>query len=108
MSNQDLYIAQMDKTGAFKIGRSKHPRARLKQLQTGCPHTIKLIAILKRQGHKEHQLHKHMERYRTRMYAGEWYHEKGWGELPNWVYNQIPEDALELVNAGWWEDAPPL
>jgi len=102
-----LYIAQMDKTGAFKVGRSKDPRARLKQLQTGCPHTIRLVLTAKNQGHLEKQVHQQMQQYRTRMYTGEWFHESGWGDLPDWLYEQIPEHVLEWVNTDWWRDEHP-
>ncbi len=105
-NGQHLYILQMDKTGAFKIGRSKNPRARLKQLQTGCPHTIKLILIIQNQGHREKHIHQQLYRYRTRMYAGEWFYERGWGDLPDWLYEQIPEDMLEFVNSDWWDNPP--
>ena len=47
MNNDDLYIIQSDKTGMIKIGRSKNPQKRLKQLQTGNPNKLKLIASFK-------------------------------------------------------------
>ena len=53
MNNDDLYIIQSDVTGMIKIGRSKNPQKRLKQLQTGNPNKLKLIAEFKEQGWKE-------------------------------------------------------
>ena len=47
MNNDDLYIIQSDVSGNIKIGRSKDPQKRLKQLQTGNPNKLKLIAEFK-------------------------------------------------------------
>lgn len=104
MRGQHLYIMQMAKTGAFKIGRSNNPHKRLGQLQTGCPYTIRLILVLPNQGHREKEIHKGMMAYKTRVYRGEWFREEGWGSLPEWVYEQIPLDVLEAVNLEWWKD----
>ena len=43
--NDKLYIIQSDLTGMIKIGRSRHPQKRLKQLQTGNPNKLKLINL---------------------------------------------------------------
>ena len=57
MNNDDLYIIQSDKTGMIKIGRSKNPQKRLKQLQTGNPNKLKLSASFKGEGWKEKIVH---------------------------------------------------
>ena len=53
MNKDNLYIIQSDVTGMIKIGRSKDPQKRLKQLQTGNPNKLKLIAEFKGEGWKE-------------------------------------------------------
>ena len=53
MKKDDLYIIQSDFTGMIKIGRSKDPNKRLKQLQTGNPNKLKLIASFKDMGWRE-------------------------------------------------------
>ena len=47
MKNDHLYFIQSDITGMIKIGRSKDPVKRLKQLQTGNANKLKLIASFK-------------------------------------------------------------
>ena len=64
MNNDDLYIIQSDLTGMIKIGRSKDPQKRLKQLQTGNPNKLKLIVSFKGDGWKEKILHERLRRYR--------------------------------------------
>ena len=67
-----LYIIQSDKTGAIKIGRSKNPSKRLKQLQTGCPDKLKLLVIFENKGHLEKNLHRRLKSYKSRR-RGEWF-----------------------------------
>lgn len=38
-----VYIIQCGDTTAYKVGISVNPRRRLQQLQTGCPHRLKLL-----------------------------------------------------------------
>ena len=57
MSNDDLYIIQSDVTGMIKVGRSKNPCKRLKQLQTGNPNKLRLIASFEGEGWKEKMMH---------------------------------------------------
>ena len=57
MKKDDLYFIQSDFTGMIKIGRSKDPQKRLKQLQTGNPNRLKLIASFKGKGEEEKYLH---------------------------------------------------
>jgi hypothetical protein len=91
-----LYILQQQHTGAVKIGRSKHPEKRLEQLQTGSPYRLRLILILKDQGHLEKELHECMERGATRG-GEEWFDYDALPELPLWVY-----DLLDLEIVDWW------
>ena len=104
---QHLYLFQMGGTGAFKIGRSGNPENRRVQLQTGCPHSIRLILVVPGQGWRERSVHQHMKRHKTRSYSGEWFHEVGWGDLPHWLAEQIPVEMLEMVNSDWWREEAP-
>lgn len=59
----------------FKIGRSKNPFARLKELKTGCPVPIELIGFIRCRSHMHHieterQLH---EEYAGSRRGGEWF-----------------------------------
>ena len=44
---QELYIIRCGKTQLFKIGISKDPKKRCKQLQTGNPHILKILFTFK-------------------------------------------------------------
>jgi hypothetical protein len=99
----DLYIMQMGKTGAIKVGRSIDPARRLKQLQTGCPYEIKLILVAKSQGYRERELHVEMKRFRVRTHKGEWFSEHAIGSIPVDLYEQIELVNLELLNGDWWK-----
>ena len=92
-----LYIMQMDRTGAIKIGRSSNIKRRLGEIQTGCPYTVNAILVLEGHGRLEARLHKRLEPFRTRRYSGEWFEEEGLASLPDWIYEQ-----LDLDNADWW------
>jgi hypothetical protein len=93
---QDLYVIQMGKTGAFKVGRSRCPKERLLQLQTGCPYPLRLILVLPGQGHLEPLLHRKLERGKTHG-GEEWFDYDVLPELPVWIYEQIDLDV-----ANWW------
>jgi len=96
---QHLYIIQSDKTGALKIGRSKNPKQRLKQLQTGSPYKLKLILIVEGKGNIEKNLHERLKRYRQRR-NGEWFDFNCTGMLPDWLYEMIDWDDANV----WWEN----
>ncbi len=99
---QDLYIIQMDTTGAVKVGRSKDVYRRLKQLQTACPHRLRLILHAPNQGHREHALHRIMRHRGTRT-DGEWFEEGALAELPIELYDLI----TNLDDPDWWEPGTP-
>lgn len=76
----------------FKIGISKHPDKRLKQLQTGHPQTLKLIAIFnyKVKGKiterlMEKRIHYLLRQFRTR-YNGEWFYCNDYKSLIEIIY----------------------
>lgn len=102
-----LYVAQMAGTGAIKVGRSCDPERRRVELQTGCPHTIKLIVVLEGAGHREKEVHAKLARHMTRSYSGEWFHENAWGEMPAWIYDRLSPEMLELINSDWWRSEAP-
>ena len=93
-SMKDLYIIHMKGSGKFKVGRSKHPEIRLKQLQTGCPFDLELTLILENQGHLEKDIHRILKPYQARYMKGEWFDEEGLASLPDWIYEQIDLDNL--------------
>jgi len=95
----DLYIIQSKATGDFKIGKSKDPIRRLKQLQTGSPYELKLILTLKGQGYKEKIIHRHIMMRNKRKCKGEWFDYELLPCLPDDIYELLD---LDLVNS-WWE-----
>jgi len=101
--SKDLYVIQMAVTGDLKIGRSSNVKNRLKQLQTGAPHRLKVILIAEGQGHRESQLHQSLRAYRNRGQRGEWFQEDALGSLPADLYNLIPVEILE--DPDWWKRA---
>ncbi len=94
--SKDLYILQMEKTGEIKVGRSKDPKRRLKQLQTGSPYLLKIILHAPGKGHLEKMIHRDMSHLRTRR-KGEWFKPEALTELPIDLY-----DLLDLELENWW------
>ena len=97
MKNDDLYIIQSDVTGMIKIGRSKNPEKRLKQLQTGNPNRLKLIATFKGQGWKEKLIHEDLKRWRKK---GEWFSYDCVGSIPVVLYEKIVFGSFD----DWWNN----
>ena len=95
--SKDLYLIQSDVTGAFKIGITKNVKKRIKQLQTGSPHKLKLILLLKGQSHRERSLHRALRSVMTRD-TGEWFSYEAFAYLPDDIYEQLD---LDLVDT-WW------
>lgn len=96
-----LYIMQSDVTGAVKIGRSSEPDKRRKDLQTGSPYHIRILAVILDKGSEEHKVHMGVERWRlrggTEGIKGEWFHHDCLPNLPDWIYEKLPfEDS-------WWQ-----
>lgn len=98
MKSDKLYIVQSDITGDIKIGRSKNPRKRLKQLQTGSPTKLKLLVEIPNAGYYEKILHKKLEKYKIRK-RGEWFSFNCTGNLPDWLTEAIDWDIANI----WWE-----
>lgn len=96
---KDLYIMQIEKTGAIKIGVSKNPESRIKQLQTSCPYKIRMILKLEKHGYLEKQLHDRLRKFRTTRSNQEWFDFDSLSELPDWIYEKLD---LDMVNT-WWD-----
>lgn len=99
MNGRDLYVIQMAVTGDIKVGRSKHVEKRLKELQTGSPHKLKLILHLPGEGWREKSLHQRMKRKSLR-HNGEWFQVSALAELPDEIYG-----LLDLETQDWWVKA---
>lgn len=97
----DLYIIQMAVTGDVKVGRSSDVQRRMAEIQTGCPHPLRLLLHGPGLGHIEQNLHRKLRQYRTRRRKGEWFREDCLGELPVPIYELIPPDVLE--DPDWWK-----
>lgn len=71
-----MYIYLIYDGKHYKIGISKHPQQRVKELQTACPVKLTLVSVYKVQStlaHKlEQQLHKMFWQSRVR-FNGEWF-----------------------------------
>jgi len=93
-----LYIIQSSNNGCFKIGRSKHPEKRLKQLQTGSPYKLKLVLVLLNEGKQEKSLHMRFPKSEITC-KGEWFDFNLLGFLPDRIYEKL---NLEEVNT-WWD-----
>ena len=94
-SEQDMYLIQAKGSGSIKIGKTKHPIARLKQLQIGNAMELRLIHVFKGYGKVERPLHKELKQFKEK---GEWFSYKCVGSLPIEIYEQIPYGALD----SWW------
>ena len=66
-----LYILKAEGTDAVKIGfTSLDLSKRVRDLQTGCPHDLKLVASIEGTKGQESEIHETLRDYRIR---GEWY-----------------------------------
>lgn len=97
----DLYIIQMAVTGDFKVGRTNDIERRLGEIQTSCPHKLRVILHAPGLGHEEKHVHRRLRTYRTRMRKGEWFREEGIGMIPDHLWNMVPLEVLE--DPDWWK-----
>lgn len=65
-----VYFIQGENGGAIKIGYSKNPEERLKQLQTGYPDILKILCLIPATNKTEGFYHK---KYEDLKLNGEWY-----------------------------------
>lgn len=96
----NLYVIQMAVTGDVKIGRTSDIARRMGEIQTGCPHPLRLILHAPGLGPREKGLHRLLRRYQCRQGHGEWFSEDCLGELPTNIYEMIPITILEDID--WW------
>lgn len=101
---EHLYVLQMGRTGAIKVGRSGDPQRRLSEIQTGAPYEVRLLVVVENQGERERRIHRDLRRFRLRGQKGEWFSESALGSLPDDIYEQIPEKVLAMMNSDWWRD----
>jgi len=90
MQAPHLYFIQSNE-GCIKIGRSIDPSERLKTLQTGNAHKLRLLLVLEGKGYMEFILHEKLRRYRL---TGEWFRLDGLASLPVWIYEQFDLDKV--------------
>jgi hypothetical protein len=95
MNKDSLYFIQSDVTGMIKIGRSKNPLKRLKQLQTGNANKLKLIAFFEGLGWREKLLHESLKDWSK---EGEWFDPKCVGSIPIDLYEKIEYGSFD----DWW------
>ena len=92
-----LYFIQSYRTGMIKIGRSKNPKRRLKQLQTGSPDELRIIHVFNGLGWREKEIHIALADWKIRE-NGEWFSYKCVGSIPIEFYQQISYGAFD----SWW------
>jgi hypothetical protein len=100
---QHLYVMQMGRTGAIKVGRSSNVDRRLTEIQTGCPYQVKVIIVAEDQGHREAAVHRNLKVFRLRGHKGEWFSEMALGSLPDDIYDLMSVEMVEMVNGDWWK-----
>jgi Meiotically up-regulated gene 113 len=83
-----LYLIQSAVTEAVKIGRSSDPHKRLRELQTGSPHRLTLLAVFDGKGDLEPSLHQRLDRWRLKM-KGEWFSPECLAHLPDWIQMKL-------------------
>lgn len=66
-----VYFVQCTVTKRVKIGLSKDPHARLRDMQVGCATKLRLLAVTEGDYEYEQSLHARFRRYRLH---GEWFH----------------------------------
>lgn len=95
-----IYLIQSQEDGYYKIGVSKHPNKRLKQLQTGNSSELKLIESY--QTEHAHQVEKTLQRrYSYLKKEGEWF-DIGVSEENTFLTDckQIDENIFKLKKSG--------
>ena len=99
-----LYVMQMGKTGAIKVGRSSNVERRRAEVQTGAPYEVRVIIVAPDQGHREMQIHRSLRQFQLRIQKGEWFSEMALGSLPTDIYERMDEAMLDMVNTDWWRN----
>lgn len=97
----DLYVFQMAVTGDFKVGRTSDVNRRFGEIQTGCPHKLRVLLHAPGLGHLERMVHASLRLYRCRMMNGEWFREEGIGSIPDHIWEMVSPEILE--DPDWWK-----
>ena len=87
---QDLYIIQATCGGPIKIGVAIDVNSRIKQLQTGNPYELQIVAVYKNAGQFESAIHKMFQLYRL---EGEWFS----GSILDLVVEAIEKEGWQLA-----------
>lgn len=82
----------------MKIGKARDPEQRLRDLQTGCPYQLKIIAKIKCRSDRhalevERLAHKYFDRYRMR---GEWFKCSDFVVMKAWEFERA-SDCIESM-----------
>lgn len=85
-----VYFIQAGKEAKFKIGITNNIDGRLKQLQTGCPYPLNILAIIPGGRKEEKELHRKFKKYSE---IGEWFSLNG--DLKKFV-----DELRSLKNGG--------
>lgn len=83
-------IGNLDKK-ICKIGFSEKPKERIKSIQTGCPHLLKIILLFEAEKYTETKLHHKYARYKL---SGEWFLIDG--TLKESIYKHIKTQPLHI------------
>ena len=96
------YFIQSGDDGPIKIGftSKEDPKERLRDLQTGNPAKLHLIATIS--GDVERELH---EQFKHDRISGEWFHASP--ELVNFI-NRNHRKQSGVVNSPWWDLNDPV
>lgn len=84
-----VYVIRAEGTDAVKIGLASDPIARMKQLQIGTPHRLKIIREIAGDRRDEKSFHRHFKKFRQ---FGEWFlfHEDMLTYCPNLHRDRAP------------------
>lgn len=99
---EHLYVMQMGRTGAVKVGRSSDVERRKGEIQTGAPYEVRVLLVAEGQGWREANIHRRLRRFRLRNQKGEWFSEMALGSLPDDIYDCISPELLE--DCDWWKN----
>ena len=86
-----IYMILDETRSCVKIGVSKHPEKRIKQLQTGSPNPLKLVQTFQMDKSKVYQIEKDCHREMRSVFRkrGEWFH-----NINLWQANSIIESVM--------------
>lgn len=101
-----LYLAEAN--GYYKLGSSENPERRVRELQTGCPHKIKLVA-------KTAIIHNDLKRIEKFYHDNSilFHHRGEWFDFPEYVVDmirnrwvQVDDKKINTENGNlfFWQD----